>query len=299
MQIGHRLLQRITGFAKREDLTLAPNITANFTSPTLAFAGSAVATGLWFAALVTIPELQRSDLSIIVARIAVHLIVLGGTWAGLSRTSLTTSERTWTWLAIAVPLTLWHGAAWIIVADGLLLPGAVSIPLLPLMIVVPTAIVITLLSRSDRIGVLLDAMPANWLIGLQAYRVIGGVFLANWLAGTTPGVFALPAGTGDVITGLMALPTAAVLASGRPGSTRAALFWNLFGIADLVVAVTMGALTTPGPLQQLALDHPNLTAGTYPTAIIPAFTVPTSLVLHALSLRQLLRRTRGAAAIAV
>jgi hypothetical protein len=31
-----------------------------------------------------------------------------------------------------------------------------------------------------------------------------------------------------------------------------------------------------------------------PTAIIPAFTVPTSLVLHALSLRQLLRRaTRG------
>ncbi|MEK1903323.1 MAG: hypothetical protein AAAB19_27525, partial [Rhizobium sp.] len=232
---------------------MAPNTTANFTSPTLAFAGSAVATGLWFAALVAIPELQRSDLSIIVARIAVHLIVLGGTWAGLSRTSLTASERTWTWLAIAIPLTLWHGAAWIIVADGLLLPGAVSIPLLPLMIVVPTAIVITLLSRSDRIGVLLDVMPVNWLIGLQAYRVIGGVFLANWLAGTTPGVFALPAGTGDVITGLMALPTAAMLASGRPGSTRAALFWNLFGIADLVVAVTMGALTTPGPLQQLAL----------------------------------------------
>jgi hypothetical protein len=79
---------------KREDLTLAPNTTANFTSPTLAFAGSAVATGLWFAALVAIPELQRSDLSIIVARIAVHLIVLGGTWAGLSRTSLTASERT-------------------------------------------------------------------------------------------------------------------------------------------------------------------------------------------------------------
>ena len=274
---------------------MASNNTAIFTSPTLAFAGTAVATGLWFAALVAIPELQRSDLSIIVARIAVHLIVLGGTWAGLSRTSLTASERIWTWLAIAIPLTLWHGAAWVIVAEGLLLPGAVSIPLLPLMIVVPTALVITVLSRSDRIGTLLDAMPANWLIGLQAYRVIGGVFFANWLAGTTPGIFALPAGTGDVITGLMALPTAIVLASGRPGSTKAALFWNLFGITDLVVAVTLGALTTPGPLQQLALDHPNLTTGTYPTAVIPAFTVPTSLVLHALSLRQLLRRTRPVA----
>lgn len=274
---------------------MASNTTLNFTSPTFAFAASAAVTGFWFTALIAIPELQRSDLSVISIRIAVHLIVLGGTWAGLSRTSLTASQRIATWLAIAIPLTVWHGAAWMIVAEGLLLPGAVSIPLLPLMIVVLTAVVITLLSRSDRIGTLLDAMPANWLIGLQAYRVIGGVFFANWLAGTTPGVFALPAGTGDVITGLMALPTAVLLASGRPGGTKAALFWNLFGVADLVVAVTLGALTTPGPLQQLALDHPNLTTGTYPTAIIPAFTVPTSLVLHALSLRQLLRRTRPVA----
>jgi hypothetical protein len=278
-------------------LALAPNNTANSVSPIFAFAGTAVATGLWLAALVAIPHLQRSGLSVIVARIAVHLIVLSGTWAGLSRTSLTAQERRSTWLAIAVPLTVWHGAAWAIVANGLLLPGATSIPLLPLMIVVPTVAVIILLWRSSRIGTLLDAMPGNWLIGLQAYRVIGGVFLVNWLAGATPGIFAAPAGTGDVITGLMALPTAIMLASGRPGSVRAALLWNLFGIADLVVAVTM-ALTSPGALQRLAFDHPNLLTGSYPTAIIPAFTVPTSFVLHALSLRQLLRRSRAVLAIA-
>lgn len=273
---------------------MTPNTTAYSPTPRLAFAGSAAATAIWFTALVAIPELQRSDLSVAIARIAVHLLVLGGTWAGLSRTSLNGSQRIWTWLAIAIPLTVWHAAAWVIVAEGLLLPGAIPIPLLPMMIVIPTTIVITLLSRSHRIGMLLDAMPASWLIGLQVYRVIGIVFLVGWLAGTTPGVFALPAGTGDVITGLMALPTAALLASGRPGSTRAAFFWNAFGIADLLIAITLGALTTPGPFQQLALDHPNLTTGTYPAAIIPAFSVPTSLVLHALSLRQLLRRTRAA-----
>ncbi|MBW7968574.1 hypothetical protein HYH08_03955 [Bradyrhizobium sp. BR 10289] len=272
---------------------MAPNRTETFISPTFAFAGTAAATGLWLAALVAIPTLQSSGLSVIVARFVVHLIVLGGTWAGLSRTSLTTSARISTWLAIAIPLTIWHGAAWAIVANGLLLPGATSIPLLPLMIVVPTAVVITLLWRSRQIGTLLDATPDHWLVGLQAYRVIGGVFLVNWLAGSTPAVFAVPAGTGDVITGLMALPTALALASGRPGSVRAAVLWNLFGIADLVVAVTLGALTSPGALQRLAFDHPNLTTGTYPTAIIPAFTVPTSLVLHALSLRQLLRLRRA------
>lgn len=277
---------------------MALNKPSNSISPLLGFVGTAAVTGLWFAALVAVPELQRSGVSIIVARITVHLIVLGGTWVGLQRTALTQFQRTWTWVAIAIPYTLWHGAAWLIVANGLLLPGATSVPLLPIMIVVPTAIVTVLLWRSNRIGALLDAMPAHWLIGLQAYRVIGGVFLINWWAGTTPAAFAIPAGTGDVITGLMALPTAIALASGRSDNVRSALLWNAFGIADLVVAVTLGALTSPGPFQRLALDHPNLTTGIYPIAIIPAFTVPTSLVLHSLSLRQLLRRTQTVEAVA-
>lgn len=277
---------------------MAPNNTPNSISPAMAFAGTAVVTGLWLTALVTIPGLQSSGISVIVARIAVHLIVLAGAWLGLSRTSLTVSERRSTWLAISIPLTIWHGVAWAIVARGLLLPGVTAIPLLPIMIVVPTTLVIVLLWRSSRIGTLLDAMPANWLIGLQAYRVIGGVFLVNWLMGTTPGLFAVPAGTGDLITGLLALPTAIALASGKPDGTRSAVIWNFIGITDLVVAVTLGALTSPGPLQRFAFDHPNLVTGAYPIAIIPAFTVPTSLVLHALSLRQLLRRSRPLAAVA-
>jgi hypothetical protein len=276
---------------------LAQNSTASSVTPLLAFAGTAIAAGLWFTAIITIPGFQNSGVALSISRIAVQLIVLWGAWVGLSRTALTTSERRTTWLVISIPLTVWHGVAWTIVTRGLLLPGATRIPLLPMMIVIPTAVAIMLLWRSRRIGLLLDATPPSWLIGLQAYRVIGGVFFLNWLAGIAPAAFAVPAGTGDVITGLMALPTAIVLASGRSGSSRAALLWNLFGIADLVVAVTMGALTSPGALQHLAFDHPNLTTGSYPTAIIPAFTVPTSLVLHSLSLRQLSRRARSTAAV--
>jgi len=40
----------------------------------------------------------------------------------------------------------------------------------------------------------------------------------------------------------------------------------------------------------LALDRPNTGVGTYPLVMIPVFAVPLSLMLHALSLRQLLRR---------
>ncbi|ARP82319.1 hypothetical protein CAL12_16840 [Bordetella genomosp. 8] len=260
--------------------------------PLGAFVGTGLLTFIWLFALVASPGLQRSGISVIVARFAVHLIVLSGAWMALSHTSLTELERRRTWAAIAVPLTIWHGAAWTIVAKGLLLPGVTSIPLLPLMIIVPTAAVIAVLWRSSRIGLILDAMPPSWLVGLQAYRVIGGVFLVDWFAGNAPGAFAIPAGIGDVITGLLALPTAILLAKGQPGSIRSALLWNFIGISDLVIAVTLGALTSPGPLQHLAFDNPNLLTGAYPTAIIPAFTVPTSLVLHALSLRQLIRRKR-------
>ncbi|WP_225645843.1 hypothetical protein [Bradyrhizobium australafricanum] len=285
-------------FDQREGLTVTLNNTGlSSNNPMLAFAGSAVAASLWLVAIIAAPEIQRSGLSLIVARIVVHLLLLGGAWAGLARTSLTGAERMQTWLAIAVPLTLWHASAWVIVANGLLRPGAVPIPLLLLMIVVPAPIAIVLLWRSRRVGALLDAMPLTWLIGIQFYRVVGATFLVGWASGAVPGAFALPAGTGDVITGLAALPVAASLASGQPGSARAALLWNLFGIGDLILAVTLGALTSPGPLQRLALDHPNLTNFTYPSAIIPAFTVPSSFVLHALSLRQLLRRARPAAPV--
>ena len=268
-------------------------------SPVLAFAGSAIAAALWVAAIVAIPGFQSSGLSVILVRIVVHVLLLGGAWAGLTRMSLTPAERTKTWLAIAIPLTLWHAGAWLIVTKGLLRPGVVSIPLLPLLLFVPTSIAIVLLWRSRLIGVLLDAMPASWLIGLQFYRVVGATFLVGWVAGTLPGAFALPAGIGDVTTALMALPVAVALASGREGSVRAALLWNMFGIADLVLAIVLGALTSPGPLQQIAFDHPNLLILTFPTAITQAFTVPSSLVLHALSLRQLLRRTHPVAPFVV
>jgi len=125
--------------------------------------------------------------------------------------------------------------------------------------------------------------------------VLGGIFLLQWLQGALPGAFAVPAGVGDVLVGLLALPVAVYAASGRRGSTAAVVAWNVLGIADLVNALTLGFLSTPGPFQLLAHDHPNLLVGTYPTALIPAFAVPLSLILHGVSLWQLRRRSRSRA----
>jgi hypothetical protein len=126
-------------------------------------------------------------------------------------------------------------------------------------------------------------------VALQVYRIFGSVFLAGWIAGTLPAVFALPAGAGDTLVGLLALPVALLLHFGGRGAVELAVAWNVLGILDLVNAITLGAFTTPGPLQLIVPDRLNLVAA-YPLVLIPAFAVPLSLLLHATSLRQLRRR---------
>jgi hypothetical protein len=145
---------------------------------------------------------------------------------------------------------------------------------------------------SKRVGQVLDAMPASWLIALQLYRVFGSWMLAAWLGGVAPGAFALPAGTGDVLTGLFALPAAIAVASGTAQGRRTAMMWNIFGLADFVVAITMGMLTSPGRLQLIVSNLSGFNTGAYPNVLTPAFVVPASILLHALSLRQLRRRAQ-------
>src|SRR5260370_8197348 len=112
----------------------------------------------------------------------------------------------------------------------------------------------------------------------------GGIFVGRWADGRLPWQFALPAGIGDVMTGCLAVVVAVLLAQKAPGALRAAYGWCLFGIADLVVAVTMGAMTSPGPAPLLALDPPNLLISSYPPPMFPPFPIPPTPLLHILLL---------------
>ena len=114
-----------------------------------------------------------------------------------------------------------------------------------------------------------------------------------WWLGLIPGQFAIPAGVGDVLVGLSAMVVAAMLVYGVNGARMAAIAWNLLGILDLVVALSAGFLSSPGPFQMLALDQPNILTTAYPTVLIPVFAVPLSLILHGLCIWKI-RRTPAA-----
>ena len=250
-------------------------------------------TGLWLLLNYAFPALSASGVPSTATRLGIPIALALGLWLGLERADLSARQRVGVFLALAVPYVLWLSVMWSAAINGAFRPGHFP-PRLPFAIFLPVIIFTPILLTSKRVGQLLDAMPANWLIGVQVYRVFGGAFLVGWASGAIPGMFGLPAGIGDVATGLMALPVAYSLAAGSRDAHRTAIAWNIFGLTDFAIAVGIGLAITPGPLQLIAPSIPNTTVGAYPTVLIPAFAVPSSILLHALSLRQLRRRRRAA-----
>src|SRR5262245_4573130 len=255
----------------------------------LGFLGLGIAlAALWLALNVALPDLQATGAPSVVIRLAIHTTLLLGLWLGLARTGFDAAARIKVWLALAVPFSAWLALVWWLAVAGAFRPGT-GLPALPIAIFLPVLLALPVLLRSKRIGALLDAIPAAWLVGLQVYRIFGGIFLVSWSRGAISGIFALPAGIGDVLVGVLALPVAYRLAIGAAGARRAAMAWNLLGLFDFAIAIAIGIVTAPGPLQLILPDRPNAALGTFPTVMIPAFAVPSSILLHALSLRQLRR----------
>ena len=140
-----------------------------------------------------------------------------------------------------------------------------------------------------------DEIPLHWMIGFQLYRAVGFIFLVEWMLGALPGAFALPAGLGDMAIGLSAPLVASLVRRGAPGARGAAIVWNVLGIADLVVAVTLGFLTSPGPMHQSALGATNYAVTLMPLVLIPTIPVPFSMLAHLVDLHRLAVRPHRAA----
>jgi len=189
----------------------------------------------------------------------------------------------------AIPLVL---AVWFVVIVSLGSVGAfVSAPARP-----PIAIAIGVgmplllffawlrFSRAFRDFVL--SLDLRLIAGIQAWRWAGLGFLSLYTYKVLPGIFALPAGLGDMAVGFAA-PWMILALVRRPGFAASPAFvrWNVLGILDLVVAVSLGALSatlstgSPGEISTAPMAK-------LPLLLIPAFLVPLFLMLHTAALLQ-------------
>ena len=125
------------------------------------------------------------------------------------------------------------------------------------------------------------------LTELQAWRIMGGAFLVVYAFGILPGLFAWPAGLGDVAVGIAAPFMAwqlrndpSFLTSGR---YRGFLF---FGLADFVVAVSTG-IAARAPITGVVEQVTSAAMGQIPLVLIPTLAVPTFIILHLIVLMQI------------
>src|SRR5436309_9501490 len=125
-------------------------------------------------------------------------------------------------IALSVGAGLWTGlAAALAGADLFLGSKAVGPVLIGTVIASPLVAAAIAASLSASVRALLLEMPMPFLIGLNVWRIGGGFFLLLAAEGRLAGPFPYSAGSGDIITGALALPVS-WLALRRQGN---ALIW--------------------------------------------------------------------------
>jgi hypothetical protein len=167
---------------------------------------------------------------------------------------------------------------------------------LPWYPVAAAGFLVALLALS-RIPIVARAMAAPGMLSRlllpHSFRVAEVAFLIYLALGHLPALFAVPAGLGDIATGIAAPFVARRLARGT--GRRDALWFNAFGLTDLVVALTLGALTG---FQLINVTPSGAPLTVLPLAMVPTAGVPLLFALHLTSVAALARAPRSAPSVA-
>ncbi len=128
------------------------------------------------------------------------------------------------------------------------------------------------------------------VVAMQAWRVVGGVFLFLLGMELLPAAFALPAGVGDVLVGLAAAFVAVNVARGSANHRQQSYFIIVVGMVDFVIAIGTGILSGTGRVFASATGPTSDLMQYLPMVLIPAFLVPVFIILHLVAWLKLRQR---------
>ncbi len=199
----------------------------------------------------------------------------------------TTKDSETTTSVLGIVLLAWLAIVLILGASETLAgePGAPPIPML-IAVLAPIAVFLAAYWYVGRFRDLVLSFDLQLAAGIQAWRFGGLGFIALYAYGVLPGLFAWPAGLGDMAIGFSAAWIIRALRD-RPDFVKSGAYrtWNLLGILDLVTAVSLGAVSAYlgiGMSETITI----FPMARLPLVLIPAFLVPLFIMLHVTSLIQ-------------
>ena len=185
------------------------------------------------------------------------------------------------WIGLAAATA---GAGWLTISRPVPVVGLfVAVPLL--------AAALATAWPATRNAMLSIPMPV--MVALNIVRVFAVLFLLLAAEGRLTGPFPYSAAWGDIITGVIAVPVLWLLKEGGARYTTAIAAWNtawnLFGAADLVLAIALGITSADGSPLQLFAAPGSAAMQELPWSFVPTVLVPIWLILHAIIAVQLRR----------
>ena len=148
----------------------------------------------------------------------------------------------------------------------------------------PPILFVIAYSLSARVRSLSLGLDLRLLTAMQAWRIIGAMFLVLMIFRLLPGTFAWPAGIGDFMVGAYAPFVVLVMSRRTPGWRKHVVLLNLLGLLDFVGAIGGGVLSGSSPIGILRGDVTTDIMQKLPLSLIPTFGVPFWIILYIISL---------------
>src|SRR5215475_1412252 len=224
---------------------------------------------------------------IVTAALMVLIVNTLTTFMDISRaTRITLAAVSGVWIGLAAAVA---GADW--------LPISRPVPVVGLFVAAPL-LAAALATAWPQARKAMLSIPMPVMVALNVVRVFAVLFLLLAAEGRLSGPFPYSAAWGDIITGVVAVPVLVLLKDGVARHTAGITAWNLFGAADLVLAIGFGITSAEGSPLQLFRGPGSEAMQHVPWSFVPTVLVPLWLILHAIIAVQLRRARRGQVAAA-
>jgi hypothetical protein len=183
--------------------------------------------------------------------------------------------------AVSVALALWLGVVFLLGAQGEFV-GSAGSPPLPIFfgVAIPLVVFFAAYFGWNAFRSFVLGADLRFVTAVQAWRWAGLGFLSLYAHGVLPGLFAFPAGLGDMAIGVTApWVLLGLLRDSSFAGSRRYTVWNILGITDLVVAVSMGTISS-GFIPRLTGNVTTSAMAQLPLVLVPAYMVPFFIMLH-------------------
>lgn len=180
--------------------------------------------------------------------------------------------------------SFWLAVVGIISATGVF-QNEKALPPRLLFVIIPSALYVIYFYKKLH----LQKSGLFYLLAIHTLRLPVEIVLYRlFLKGKIPVIMTYKGWNFDIVIGTTAiLLLVYVVYTKKELKTTFLIIWNIIGVVFLSIIVTIGMLSAPSPIQQLAFDQPNMAVLQFPFTFLPAVVVPIVLLSHLLSLKYL------------